>query len=233
MHLNYIIPYRARIDQVFREKEIELLLNNIYEVLSINTNFSYNIYVIEQYNDDLFNRGILLNIGFIEINLNQNIENSIFIHCNTDYRLPVGPLPEIFHDIPNGFIDIHGFPSATLGGFVLFDRKSFIDCNGFPNSMYGWGGEDWAIWRRILISKINISRPENLYNKWIIENSSHIRDNRYERFNRIKANKNNTLTDIFIDGLNNCHYSIIDHFNKNNISWYRVNFDYKNMVNYE
>lgn len=226
MHLNFIIPYRTTANQIFRKKELDLLIVNIQDIMKINNNFSYNIYIIEQNNDDLFNRGILLNIGFIQAIKTINNKESVFIHCNTDYKLPIDILPDIFHTIPNGFIDIHGFPSATLGGFVLFDANSFIKCNGFPNDIYGWGGEDWGIWKRIIFCNINILRPKNLYNKWIIENKLHIRDNRFNNINTYRAINFNKIEDIMNNGINNCQYIISDTIINYNVFWYKVNFNY-------
>lgn len=225
MNLIFIIPYRSISNQIFRKQELDFLIDNIKQVMEINNTFSYKINIIEQNNEDLFNRAALLNIGFIEANKNET--NSCFIHCNTDYTMPLSNLPYIFNEIPKGFIDVHGFPDATLGGFVLFDAQSFIDCNGFPNNIYGWGGEDWAIWKRIFLLNINIVRPKDLYNKWIIEKKTHFRDCRHERQNRILCCKINNISEIFNNGLNTCVYTINETIKINNISWYKVNFNYK------
>jgi hypothetical protein len=225
MYLNFIVPYRARHEQLFRKDQLLKLISNIYQVMNINSIIKYNIYIIEQDNDDLFNRGILLNIGFKESYSKDQTNNNIYIHCNTDYSIPMGILPDIFNNVPDGFIDIHGFPRATLGGFVLFDANSYIKCNGFPNNIYGWGGEDWGIWKRITLSNINIIRPKNLYNQWIIENTLHPRD---ESRNRINSTMSCNTNDMLISGLNSCMY-IINNISllNNNIFWYKVNFNYK------
>jgi beta-1,4-galactosyltransferase 1 len=224
MNLNFIIPYRSCNNQVFRKQELENLILNINQLTEINKSFKFNIYIIEQYNTDLFNRGALLNIGFIESYNHHYNDECIYIHCNTDYHIPIDILPNIFNKKPNGFIDIHGFPSATLGGFVLFDAQSYISSNGFPNNIYGWGGEDWGIWKRILKRKIHVSRPPQLYNKWIIENENHPRDRSNNRMNSYKA-KN--IDDILSNGLNTTSYMVDSCDIHHNIVWYKVNFNFK------
>lgn len=225
MKLNFIIPYRACDDQVFRKQELDNLIVNINQIIEINNTFIFNLYIIEQNNNDLFNRGALLNIGFKE-SYDHHFDEATYINCNTDYRIPIDKLPDIFHHKPIGFIDIHGFPHATLGGFVIFDAKSYIACNGFPNTIYGWGGEDWGIWKRILICKIPVSRPPSLYNKWITENRYHPRDQSHNRRNSNKAKNIRSMNDILSNGLNTLIYNIDNYTVNNNIFWYKVNFKF-------
>jgi len=233
MILNFIIPYRAIDNQSFRKKELSDLLININNIMQINNTLTTNTYIIEQNNNQLFNMGLLKNIGFYQAyNLydtifhNKNtIIDDIFIHCNTDFALPVSKLPEIFYKTPTSFIDIHGFSNKTLGAFCLFNSYDYIKCNGFPNDIWGWGGEDWAIYNRICAVNLDIVRPTNLYNKWIIEKHNHIRDQSYNKKNMKQARN---LSDIFNNGLNTCKFIINDikhiQYDYNNVFWYKVNF---------
>lgn len=55
----FIIPYRNRL------KNLKIFLNNMHEYF-IRHNINYGIYLIEPLKDLKFNRGFLMNIGFLE-----------------------------------------------------------------------------------------------------------------------------------------------------------------------
>lgn len=55
----FIIPYRNRL------KSLQLYLNNMHSYL-INHNLTYGIYLVEPSEYLTFNRGLLMNIGFLE-----------------------------------------------------------------------------------------------------------------------------------------------------------------------
>lgn len=226
MFLYFIIPYRANKEQEFRKQELQDLLINIDNVQKKNNHLTIISYIIEQNNSSKkFNRGKLLNIGFLEyIKLNKEFRESIIIHCNTDYRIPEESLPEVFNSVPDSIIDIHGYPEDTLGGFVLFSHQNYVKCNGFPNDFYGWGGEDWAIWKRIKLMNINIIRPPELYNKWIIENKGQYNVDISDNIRNIGLASETNITNTISNGINNCSYILDDITIINNNYFFKVSF---------
>ncbi len=54
-----IVPYRQRMTH------LRIFINNIHRFLS-RQKMNYGIYVIDQFGEDEFNRGLLINIGFLE-----------------------------------------------------------------------------------------------------------------------------------------------------------------------
>ena len=55
--LGIIVPYRNRIEQL-------IVFNNLIQEYLDNTDIDYRIIIVQQDNAKLFNRGMLLNIGF-------------------------------------------------------------------------------------------------------------------------------------------------------------------------
>lgn len=152
--LGVIVPYRDRADQleVFRRR-VSFYLNQ--------TGIDYNIFIIEQDNAKLFNRGMLLNIGFkyaIENNCDYVVFHDIdMIPFDVDYSYSDKPL----HMATNFCVD-----SATLdnretfdeyfGGVTMFPVKDFKKINGFSNKYWGWGYEDTDLLLRCKESSIEL-----------------------------------------------------------------------------
>ena len=145
-----IVPHRNRLDH----------LKKLLDVFKSESNID--IYIIDQNNADKFNRGLLLNIGYLIAKKHYNYDRFIFhdVDSYPDYDLL---------DFYNQYIDynIHfacndykyNFPTF-LGGVIGFTKKDFEKINGFPNSFFGWGGEDDAMYNRCAINNIDIYRPE-------------------------------------------------------------------------
>jgi UDP-glucose 4-epimerase len=184
MNYAFLIAYRARPPQEFRKQELEALIENIRAVMARNPRHTYKIWVGEQDDDKKFNRGWLLNAIFNEAA--REDETACFIHVNTDYQLPVAELPGELEEMPEGFLDLHGYPLA-LGAFCAFSARAYRACNGFPNDLWGWGGDDWAIWKRIELAGLKVDRPGHLYNRWILEGKEHVRDESNNAENITKA----------------------------------------------
>jgi hypothetical protein len=88
-----IIPYRSRLDH------LKVFLNNMHPFLS-RQKINYGIYIVEQANNDLFNRALLMNIGFLE-----SIKDANKSIINYDCF--------IFHDVD----------------FIPEDTRNFYDCD--------------------------------------------------------------------------------------------------------
>ncbi len=78
-----VIPYRDRMHH------LKIFINNMHPFL-IKQKINYGIYIVDQFGNDLFNRGMLLNIGFIEAiydqkNNNPKIDYNCFIFHDVDF----------------------------------------------------------------------------------------------------------------------------------------------------
>ena len=138
--LGIIVPYRNRYEHLeeFKKEIIEYLDSNCYD--------NYEIIIVNQDDARLFNRGMLLNIGFKEakklkcdyvifhdvdmlpIYVNYSYSDKP-IHLATDFVLEDGEKPRTIFD-------------EYFGGVTLFPVDKFEEIDGYSNKYWGWGYED-------------------------------------------------------------------------------------------
>jgi beta-1,4-galactosyltransferase 1 len=152
--LALIIPYRNR------EEHLKTFLNQIHTAINQNQKlFSYSeaiqaqVFVIEQADNQLFNRGKLLNVGFQLVH--DQVDYVCFhdvdmIPIKADYSYVTRPT----HLAANvsQFQNWKGKGLAYknyFGGVVLFNNQDFININGYSNGYWGYGAEDDDIVLRI------------------------------------------------------------------------------------
>ena len=200
----FLIAYRARGVQKFRREQLCLLIENINSYFTKN-NIEYKIMICEQNDYRPFNRGKLLNIAFLESEKLFDFPKKYF-HMNTDYLFDLNrSFPLEILNFNNGVIDLHKPQLDVLGAACVFDPESYNIINGFPNDLVGWGGDDWAIYNRLVEKKIPIFYPKNLSNSgFIIENydDAKIKITSYNSHNIELAKRH----DIARNGLSSCIY---------------------------
>jgi len=152
-----IIPHRNRIDH------LKKFIKHIESMKDIQKDNKLDVFVIDQNNADKFNRGFLLNVGYLIAKKHYNYNRYIF-HDVDSY--PDKDLFKLYFE----FIDynIH-YASPELGYKYTFDqflggvfgstKIDFEKVNGFPNDFFGWGGEDDAFYNRYAKENIKIYRP--------------------------------------------------------------------------
>jgi UDP-glucose 4-epimerase len=200
----FLTSYRSRKDQTFRREQLITMMNSI-KIFCNKNNIKYKVVICEQNDNNKFNRGKLLNAAFIESE-KQFMLNKIYFHINVDYQFNMNKeCPKELLEFDNGFFDLYKPDLPVLGAACLFDSKSYTLCNGFPNDLIGWGGDDWAIYNRIITKNIN-------YVTNSVTNSGFIIDIEYA-FNKDGTNnaKNMELAkrhDDDINGVSTCEYNI-------------------------
>jgi UDP-glucose 4-epimerase len=219
-----LVSYRARGLQTFRRNQLIKLIDNIKFYFNKNK-IEYKIIISEQNNDNQFNRGLLLNVAFLESEKLFNFPKKYF-HMNADYTIDISrKFPNELLGLIDGFIDLYRPPCPVLGAACVFDSESYKKINGFPNDLYGWGGDDWAIYNRIVQKKINILTPTNLFNSNFIINEDFKfnldQSNNNKNMNLAKRNDSNT------NGLTSINYTLDGYgeFHDGNIIFnYLINF---------
>jgi hypothetical protein len=151
-----IIPHRNRLThlKIFEKKILEL--NN-------NINGNLDIYVIDQNNGDKFNRGFLLNIGYVLAKLKKKYSRYIFHDVDsypdkTLFELYFQHLDKNIH-FASPYLGYKYNFDNFFGGVNSFTSDTFEKINGYPNNFFGWGGEDDAIYNRAANNNILIFRP--------------------------------------------------------------------------
>lgn len=113
---------------------------------------SFPIVVIEQDDNEPFNRGWLLNIGFLLCDADEIIAHDVDMlcsmfcmgkfHASSDYPVHyAGKASQFGYRMP--------FP-GYFGGVVKFTREQFESVGGFSNNFAGWGGEDNELYERCI-----------------------------------------------------------------------------------
>jgi hypothetical protein len=131
MHkLGVIVPYRNRYEHI---EEFKL---TIVEYLKSH-NIDFEIIIVEQDDAKLFNRGMLLNIGFKEAKKLKCdyvvFHDADMLPVDVDYSYSDTPIHLATDNIPF---------ESYFGGITLFPSELFEKINGFSNLYWGWGFED-------------------------------------------------------------------------------------------
>lgn len=159
-----IIPHRSRIDhlnQFIQHFSKFKLGDNVLDV-----------YVIDQNNNEKFNRGLLLNIGF-EISRLKHYDRYIFHDVDTYPDLQMFEQYFKFaqyniHLTPPDFDNIKYNFADFFGGVESFTEDDFDKINGFPNNYFGWGGEDDSLYNRAVANQLTVYRPRKGSGKYIL-----------------------------------------------------------------
>lgn len=159
--------------------------------------------IVEQSLAKPFNRGKLLNIGFLE----HEERSDYFLFHDVDMlaQNPVDysytPHPTLFATNASQFN--WKLPSPTyFGGVVGLSSRDYRLCNGHPNEFWGWGGEDNALYYSVLQAGLKPQhRPHRYFS--LPHERSHPTGfdlNRLERARRPRLPE---------DYLANCKYTIL------------------------
>ena len=209
-----LVPYRAR------EKHLKYYIENTVPLLQKHIPNGKVVIIEQDWNNKLFNRGCLLNIGVKEY---QNktvhyITHDIDINPNENMILKYYIDPIRDNNIKGIFTSVHN----TLGGIIKFNYNTFIKINGFPNDIWGWGHEDKALQNRAEFNQIRIEKnilnnDPNVSNYLLRFNDIDDRvkpSNFNYLYNKYYNNKSN-IQDILSSGMNNLQYKILEKININ------------------
>jgi len=172
INIAIIVPYRNNKYQN-RQEQLNHFIDYYYNFID-----NVDIYIIEQSEDGKkFNRGCLLNCGF-DIAKKEK-KYSMFIFHDVDLISP-NELKNIYTYESNNPIHIASLwkekyiQKDYFGGITSFSQNAYEKINGYPNNFYGWGGENDAVYNRLIINNMsiyfietnkNISIKELEYNK--------------------------------------------------------------------
>lgn len=196
-----VIPFRCRGEHLL------LFLQHMHPFLK-KQQLDYTIFIIEQEGDGLFNRALLMNVGYIEALKRRDFDcfilHDIDLLPENDKNLYTCPIQPRHMSVA---IDCFKYKlpyKEMFGGVSAISTKHFRMINGFSNSFWGWGGEDDDMSNRIRHHKLFISRYPPTIARYIM--LSHRKEkpspNRYDvlKLGQQKYDK---------DGLNTLKYSVV------------------------
>jgi hypothetical protein len=148
--LGIIVPYRDRYQQLIQFK------THIKNYLS-DKDIKYELIVVEQDNQRAFNRGKLLNVGFLyakKLNCDYVVFHDIdMLPIDVDYSYFDVPL-----HLATDFLTTNKFKRIVFdeyfGGVTLFPVELFDQVNGYSNKYWGWGYEDTDLLYRCELEKL-------------------------------------------------------------------------------
>ncbi|XP_061175570.1 beta-1,4-galactosyltransferase 3-like [Saccostrea echinata] len=151
-----IVPYRDR------DINLRIFLNHMHAFL-MKQQLDYRIYVVDLDKKIPFNKGFLLNVGFMEAT--EDNEYDCFILHDVDF------IPENDHNLYTCAVDQPRHLSVAMnkwkyklpypkyfGGVVAMTMEQFEAINGFSNEYFRWGGEDDDSYNRVAHSHMTIYR---------------------------------------------------------------------------
>lgn len=164
-----IVPYRNDLKDV-RKKQLDKFLEFMPSYLKkLKHKYKFKIFVIEQDTkikngkfEERFNRGALLNIGFIEA---KKQGFNYFIFHDVDL-IPDNSLLKFYGAYPSDPIHIAKLNEKYqferyFGGVNSFNKEDFEKINGYPNNYWGWGGEDDEVYDRVADNNLDVIVPSN------------------------------------------------------------------------
>jgi hypothetical protein len=155
-----LVPYRNR------EKQLEIFTKYTKYLFKVKEK-EVRIIICYQNNDKPFNRGLILNKGFMFLlNLNQLKNDDLIILNDIDCICPEDSFDIYTKDPLDTIRHIYGYNQLfhnifySLGGVISFHPNTFLKTNGFPNNYYGWGAEDLALGMRAELTNIKIENGD-------------------------------------------------------------------------
>ncbi|KAL4132853.1 hypothetical protein QTP88_009935 [Uroleucon formosanum] len=195
-----IVPYRNRLANL-----CSFLLN--MHLFLTKQQLDYTIFIIEQFDNGLFNRAMLMNVGFTEA-LKLHDFDCFFFHDvdlipendRNIYSCPDQPrhmsvaIDKFNYRLP--YVDL-------FGGVISMSRTHFQLVNGFSNMFWGWGGEDDDMASRVKAHDLNITRyhPDIARYHMLTHAQQKANPKRYEK---LYSGRKRFKT----DGLNNLEYRV-------------------------
>lgn len=200
-----IVPFRDR------QNHLYIFLRHMHPFLRWQL-LDYRIFVIEQADNEPFNRGMLMNVGFTEAMKVDNFSCIIFHDVDllpedvrNDYSCPSSPRHM------STAVDIMEYKlkyKTLFGGVEGFRVEHYQEVNGFPNRFWGWGGEDDDLYARIMKKQLSLTRPAQMIGRYTMLHHVHSDDDANpQRFEELK--KSEALSEH--DGLNTLTYIVVDY----------------------
>lgn len=137
--LGIIVPYRNRYDQ------LQVFIEHMKTYFK-DKKLKYEIFIVEQDDAKLFNRGMLLNIGYTYAK--QHKCNYVVFHdidmlpIDVDYSYSETPLHLATDFILEESEKKREIFDEYFGGVTMFPIETFEKINGYSNKYWGWGYED-------------------------------------------------------------------------------------------
>ncbi|RUS83871.1 hypothetical protein EGW08_008352 [Elysia chlorotica] len=189
-----IVPFRERC-------QVDFYKDAVMHPFLQRQRLQYGVYVIEQVGDSLFNRALLMNVGYTEaLRLHPSFDCFVF------HDVDLLPLDDrISYSCGDQPIHLTRLMYANLfGGASMLTRDMVEKVNGFSNVFFGWGGEDDDMSFRVRSHNMTINRYTLDIARYTM--IRHVKENKIDRQKLLKEGRKR----IHRDGLNTLKYELIE-----------------------
>ncbi|XP_061195866.1 beta-1,4-galactosyltransferase 1-like isoform X2 [Saccostrea echinata] len=158
-----LIPFRDRYEH------LKIFIHHIHPFL-MRQQLEYGIYIIDLDERIQFNRGLLLNVAFLEASKEFDYDCYIFHDVDllpeNDYNLyRCSDLPRHMSVAVDKFN--YKLPYVEIfGGVSAMTKEQILFVNGFSNKFSGWGGEDDDMYNRLKFRHMTVLRSMNDVSKY-------------------------------------------------------------------
>ncbi|XP_055346163.1 beta-1,4-N-acetylgalactosaminyltransferase bre-4-like isoform X2 [Paramacrobiotus metropolitanus] len=224
--LAVIIPFRDRAEH------LKIFLVNYHPIFQ-RQQLDYTVFVVEQNGTTTFNKGVLLNAGFLEaqkagrytcfifhdVDLLPEQDNNMY-HCSAQPRHLSVAVDKFNYTLPY---------KQLIGGASAFTVEQYTKVNGYSNSYWGWGGEDDDLMKRVELSDYEINRPAAESARYTMIKHEH--DARNPENPMATKLLEVTHKRMLKDGLNNVEYRLLDLQQRHLYTWLLVDVGENRMKN--
>lgn len=198
-----VIPYKDR------AKQLPKLLRQLLPILYRHY-IHFRVFVIEQDDNNTFNRGKLMNVGYIESL--KYFPYSCFVFHDVDLlpeddriNYACKSSPAHLSVAVDKFFYILPYPDI-FGGIEMFKQEHFQKINGFSNSFWKWGAEDDNLYYRVKNAGYTLQRQSMEIARYtMLPHKSNKKDEEFEERNE---NLKSSRRHISYDGLNSLQYHV-------------------------
>ncbi|BFZ25366.1 hypothetical protein BsWGS_28405 [Bradybaena similaris] len=198
-----IIPYRDRFSH------LKVLLHYLIPLLK-RQQIHFRIFVVEQFGNDTFNKGRIMNAAFRE---SLKLFN---FHCVCFHDVDLVPendrnMYSCTEQPKHMSIGIDKFQyilpyDGLVGGVLMFKTEQFVLVNGYSNMYWGWGAEDDDMTTRILSHGLRIYRPpSNIARYKMVKHDGRKSSEVSVRMKLLRSAAKRSK----LEGLNNAQYKLV------------------------
>jgi len=168
--LNIVVPYRDRANHLV---QFVSHLRGYFSRDKVDKDIPYRVTIVEQEQGLPFNRGALLNIGFLlgETESDYTCFHDVdYLPIWADYSWVDAPTPILWYGAEQRPV-APGRSTAVVthnletyfGGVLLVPNDQFRKVNGYANDYWGWGFEDVDLRTRFLATGTILQRRKGTY----------------------------------------------------------------------
>jgi glycosyl transferase family 7 (putative galactosyltransferase) len=168
--LTIVVPYRDR------AKHLQQFVSHMRSYFSrdkLDKDIPYRVLIVEQENGLPFNRGMLLNVGFLlgaEDSDYTCFHDVDYLPVWADYSWAEGPTPILWYGAEQrpiapgrSNLTITHNLDAYFSGVLLVPNDQFKKVNGYANDYWGWGFEDIDLRARFIAAQIPQGRRKGTF----------------------------------------------------------------------